>query len=262
MDHSVSRRGLAPSSSGPVNRTLSGAVSRGRATPGWQSTSDLPARASRAKEDFHLAVPRRTIGPTSSAGAMESRSRDVSQERVRIEAELLGPQKREALDRLFGKAEWPRKWDGRPGLTPWERVGVHPIVHPRRVLVPADGERSPDLKTMLDLDGLKAGSVKYIFVVSLVGALILGEQLPVPESARAGRPMPSLGHPTLTGGGPGRIAGELCYDHEKDEFFINDISGRFNLRFRDRGPQQLENVAARFRAAGLPVSVRYGGQGH
>ena len=69
--------------------------------------------------------------------------------------------------------------------------------------------------------------------------------------------MPSLGHPTLTGGGPGRIAGELRYDHEKDEFFINDDSGRFTLRFQDRGPRQLENVAARFQAAGLPVSVRY-----
>lgn len=70
--------------------------------------------------------------------------------------------------------------------------------------------------------------------------------------------MPFLGHTTLTGGGPGRIAGELRHDHEKEEFFIHDISGRFNLRYRDRGLPQLENVAARFRAAGLPVNVRHG----
>lgn len=70
--------------------------------------------------------------------------------------------------------------------------------------------------------------------------------------------MPFLGHTTLTGGGPGHIAGELRHDHEKEEFFIHDISGRFNLRYRDRGLPQLENVAARFRAAGLPVNVRHG----
>lgn len=258
MDHRVSRPGLIPPSSGSVERASSKTVSRGRATPGWQITSDLPARASRAKDDFSLPMPRQTTGCSLAAGQVASRPREVAQERARTEANLLGPQKRQQLDRQFGKAEWARVPGIRRAINPWERKDNHPIVHPQRLLVPAEGGRPVDLKKMLDLDGLKAGTVEYIFVVSQVGALILGEELPAPGIARIRGPVPFLGHPTLTGGGPGRIAGELRYDREKNEFFINDTSGRFNLRFGDRGPQQLENVAERFRAMGLPVSVRYG----
>ncbi len=258
MDLSVSRPGLIPPSGGPIERTLSMPVSKGPATPEWQITRDLPARASRAKDDFGLPMPRQPTGPSLAAGQERSRPRKVSQERARMEADLLGPQKLQQLDRQFGKAEWARASGIRRAINPWERKDRHPIAHPQRLFVPAEGGRPVELTKMLDLDGLKAGSAEYIFVVSQVGAVILGEELPVPEAAEIGSPMPFLGHPTLTGGGPSRIAGELRYDREKDEFFITDTSGRFNLRFGDRGPQQLENVAERFRAAGLPVSVRYG----
>jgi hypothetical protein len=183
----------------------------------------------------------------------------VSEERAQIEANLLGPQRQQQLDQQFGEAKWARTAQPSHAVLPWERDKKgRPLVHPQRLIVPAEGGRSVDLQKMLNLDGLKAGSVKYIFVVTPVGALILGKTLRAPEIYKIGRRVPSLGHPTLTGGGPSRIAGELHYDHKKDEFFINDNSGRYNRHFSDRGPQQLENAAERLRAAGLPVSVRYG----
>lgn len=88
-------------------------------------------------------MPRQTTRPTAVAGELASRPCEVSEERTQIEAKLLGPQKLESLDRMFGKAEPPRGWGMRRAINPWERIGGHPMVHPQRTLVPAEGGR-PD----------------------------------------------------------------------------------------------------------------------
>lgn len=174
------------------------------------------------------------------------------------EANLLGTQRWQQLNQQFGKAAWAYKPGWSRPISPWECKDHHPIVHPHRFIVPAEGGRTVDLTQVLDLAGLKADALKYNFVVSPVGALIIGAELPVPWMSRAGGPLPHLGHPTLTGGGPSRIAGELRYDRDNDEFYINDNSGRYSRHFPDRGPEQLANAAERFRAAGLLVAVRHG----
>ena len=204
-------------------------------------------------------MPRLPSKAAPLAGQVAIRPRELSQWRARVEAHLLGPQELQHLHQQFGRAQPPRAPQVWGAIKPWERGGGHPIVHPQRLLVPAEGGRRVDLATMLDLEGLKAGAVNYLYVVTQVGALILGKELPAPGATKKGGWLPHLGHPTLTGGGPGRIAGELRYDREKEEFFINDNSGRYSLNYRDRGLQQLENVAERFRAAGLAVGVRHGG---
>ncbi len=259
MQPRVSRLGLAPAPPGTTDPTTEPTPSNAGPKPGPQATCDLPARASRATDDFHLPPPGLPARPTPPAGQVAIRPREVSQWRARVEAHLLGPQKLQHLRQQFGRAEPPRARNVWDAIKPWERGRGHPIVHPQRLLVPAEGGRRVDLATMLDLEGLKAGSVKYLYVVTQVGALIVAKDLPAPGIAGRGGRMPHLGHPTLTGGGPGRIAGELRYDREKDELFINDNSGRYSLNYRDRGPTQLENVAERFRAAGLAVGVRHGG---
>lgn len=198
--------------------------------------------------------------PPLAAGSLASRPREVSLERAWTEAGLLGAHRWQQLSQQFGKPAWAYRPDLRRGICPWERKDRHPIVHSHRFFVPAEGGRTVDLTKVLDLASLKADALRYNFVVSPVGALIIGAELPVPWIARVDGPMPHLGHPTLTGGGPSRIAGELRYDRDNDEFYINDNSGRFSRHFADRGPAQLENAAERFRAAGLAVGVRHGGR--
>jgi hypothetical protein len=177
--------------------------------------------------------------------------------RTRVEAELLGPLKLQQLDRQFGKAQWPLSKEDVCPIKNWEIRDGRPIVHPEPLLVPAEGGRLVDLKQMLDLEGVKTGSVRYMFVMTQVGALMIGEASIIPGVLRPKGDPARLGHPTLTGGGPARICGELHYDRDGDELYIVNSSGRYNRYFSDRGLQQLENVAKRFQAAGLPVAVRF-----
>ena len=256
MYSTVSRLDPPNAPTGEQAQAASSTPSVGRAQPGPRATGDLPRRASRARDDFALPMPR----PSAAAGMLASRPREVTLERSRTEAGLLGTQRWQQLNQQFGKPAWAYLPGVRRAICPWERKDHHPIVHPHRFFVPAEGGRMVDLTKVLDLAGLKADALKYNFVVSPVGALIIGAELPVPWIARVGGPMPHLGHPTLTGGGPSRIAGELRYDRDKDEFYINDNSGRFSRHFHDRGPEQLANAAERFRAAGLVVGVRHGGR--
>lgn len=254
MPNKISRPVLASSLSRVEERTLPGRSSSFTMPNPSTATSDLPTRAPRAKDDFDLPMPRRSPLPAPAVRQLESRPHEDSLVRAQTEAKLLWPHRLLQLDQQFGKAEWARKLHETPTIKSWERIGSDPIVHPRRLIVPAEGGRTVDLTKMLNLERIKRGLAEYMFVVTPVGALVIGEELPAPGDAGGTL---FLGHPTLTGGGQGRIAGELRYDREKGEFFINNSSGRYNADYPDRGPQQLENAAERFRAAGLPVSTRY-----
>ncbi len=61
-----------------------------------------------------------------------------------------------------------------------------------------------------------------------------------------------LGHPTITGGGKARISGELRPQLD-GSCVMNNASGRYSS-YPGRGPTQLNNAAARVRAAGVNVT--------
>ncbi len=94
----------------------------------------------------------------------------------------------------------------------------------------------------------------YIWSVDEHGRLLLGVETPV--NVLQGEPL-RLGHPTLTGGRPSRISGELKWDQNKGRWVINNLSGRYNVGHADRGYEQMRNVADLFEQSGLPVNVDY-----
>lgn len=194
--------------------------------------------------------------PPAIAMHAASLSAEAAQQRARMERQLLGPQRLRQLDQQFGAAVLPRVKLGVARIHEWERIGADLLLHPVRVLVPAAGGRTVHLPDLLDLQKVRDGATFYMFAVTLVGALVLGEATEIAGTFNADGTPARWGHPTLTGGAPARIAGEFCHDPQAQEFYINNRSGRFNKGHRDRGRAQLEQVAELLLANGLKVGVR------
>ena len=85
----------------------------------------------------------------------------------------------------------------------------------------------------------------YIWAILENGDLVVGEEVSVGEGQK-------LGHPTITGGGKARISGELRPQLD-GSCVMNNASGRYSS-YPGRGPTQLNNAAARVRAAGVNVT--------
>jgi len=126
-----------------------------------------------------------------------------------------------------------------------------------------DFELGPDGRTLLNPTRQVIGpgarpvldpSKDYIFLLDREGRLIIGEEVPVGRLPD-GRPA-RLGHPTLSGGDPARIGGEIRFDPQTNRPVINNLSGRYS-NHPDRGAAQLEAAAQRFREAGVDVDTRF-----
>lgn len=204
-------------------------------------------------------LPRRGPPPLPETSAVRRRGvlrhMDLVERHALLEVNLLGQAKREQLDKQFGKARWP---PARPG---WTRTGEYQdrsvLVHPDRVVVPASGGRAVDLPGTLDLERLRNSGGSYMFAVSQVGALVIGKPLNVASEVDAahGVSVP-LSYASLTGGGPGRIHGTLGYDNETQAFFIAAAPGSYPGDSGAAEREKLLNVAERFQAAGLLVTVQ------
>jgi Flp pilus assembly pilin Flp len=117
-----------------------------------------------------------------------------------------------------------------------------PLLNPTRQVI------GPGTRPVLD------PSKDYIFLLDREGRLIIGEEVPVGRLPD-GRPA-RLGHPTLSGGEPARIGGEIRFDPQTGRPVINNLSGRYS-NHPDRGALQLEAAAQRFREAGIDVDTRF-----
>ncbi len=128
-----------------------------------------------------------------------------------------------ALDRAFGAAKPP----GGMGVKAFERA--------------ADGAvlRNPELQVLTS--GTKAQlepGREYLWVVDEGGTMLIGEEVPTGVVESNGY-VQKLGHPTLTQGGLGRIAGELRF--ENGGWVMNNDSGRYSGH-ADRTERQLDNA--------------------
>jgi len=72
-----------------------------------------------------------------------------------------------------------------------------------------------------------------IWAISYDGALILGKE------------KDDLGHPSITGMKPARVAGELEYRDSEDNWYINSKSGRYSKDY-DNANELLKNALVRF----------------
>ena len=123
------------------------------------------------------------------------------------------------LDEFWGK---PRDPDG---INAWERnPDGTPLIN-----------RTLQSGWRLKLDPGK----RYLFGVNEKGDLLLAEELVV----NGGR---KLGHPTLTGGGKLRIAGEAFFRRGDNKWVFTDQSGRYH-NMDPATPAQLQSVADRIK---------------
>lgn len=135
----------------------------------------------------------------------------------------------------FGNAREPHG-----GIKDFEQVNGTTIRNPElQILTP--GQQALPL----------AKGKKYMWAVDESGNLRIGEELEV-------NPGQLLGHPTLVDGGKARVAGEIKFNPETQQWRINDKSGRYS---RGRSPevrnQILDDVQKLFNGAGLNLGVKY-----
>lgn len=132
------------------------------------------------------------------------------------------------LDKLFGELRPPKSIEE----TETEHYG--PIVQQgiRRLDISSDlkGKRLFDIYE-------DANSHTLIWVIDQNGTLIIGKDFPGANKK---------GHPTLVGGKPARVAGELYKDNQG--FYINHFSGRYSSTYSpDDKNGYMENALARFK---------------
>ena len=125
-----------------------------------------------------------------------------------------------------------------------------------------DFEKTPEGKYVVNPTSQRASAgpitlipgKEYIYSVEENLDVVVGEEYPVGTSAE-GFPQ-KLGHPTLTGGAPARISGELRYMGD-GKWSISNKSGRYSA-YLDRTPEQLNNAAALLQKAGVNIGeVKY-----
>lgn len=109
-----------------------------------------------------------------------------------------------------------------------------PLGLPRRKLKPGETDDSENISQRTDVFTIRPGSTldnfiflnkdkKYIWVINELGDIVIGEDIVTTHEEDEDNEF--KGHPTLIDGKPGRIAGELFYDH-------NDLSWKANLKSR------------------------------
>ncbi|MGF6483152.1 type III effector protein [Paraburkholderia sp. JPY419] len=174
---------------------------------------------------------------------------------------LIGRERAGALDALFGSLQPPFNL-ATDGIKQWEREGGvptgAPLQHSRRLIVP-DGQgnvpslMSQGVKEKIDIDALKRGEKQYMWAVSALGRLFIGELEPAGKDPETQRER-YRGHPLLVGGGTARICGELRFNPATGKFVVSNQSGRYS-RYEDRTEAGLNEVASMFAQAGLDVET-------
>lgn len=176
--------------------------------------------------------------------------------------EILGEEATRKLDTKFGSAQPASATQSSKGmgLKKWE-LDQHgkPAVHERRVFIPdVEGNypdlTSPAMKEYFDLDAMKSGEKSYMWAVSKLGRLIIGEEIPAEFDPKKNK-RPKAGHPVLVAGGTARMAGELRFSEEKGLNIINK-SGRY-ARFGDRPESGLKEVQEMLAKCGLVVGAEF-----
>lgn len=175
--------------------------------------------------------------------------------------DIIGRQRVGELDADFGSLQPPLNL-ATDGIKDWEREGGmsngKPLMHPLRLIVAGSSTGNSDLTPEnvgghLDLDGIKSGEKKYMWTVSALGRLFIGEELPAGKDPETGE-QKYLGHPTLVGGGSSRMSGDLRYNHATGKFVVSNRSGRYS-RYEDRPEAGLQKVADMFSRLGLEVEA-------
>lgn len=175
--------------------------------------------------------------------------------------DVVGRQRIARLDADFGSRQ-PVLNLATDGIKDWEREGGtssgKPLMHPQRLVFPGQAtgmlELTPEnLGDRLDLDGIRGDEKRYMWTVSALGRLFIGEELPAGKDPQTGE-QKHLGHPTLVGGGPSRISGELRYNPATEKFVVSNQSGRYS-RYEDRTEAGLAKAAGLFSQMGLEVET-------
>lgn len=175
--------------------------------------------------------------------------------------DIIGRQRVGELDANFGSLQPPLNL-ATDGIKDWEREGGtsngKPLMHPLRLIIAGSETVNSDLSPEnlgghLDLDGIKSGEKKYMWTVSALGRLFIGEELPAGKDPETGE-QKYLGHPTLVGGGPARMSGDLRYNHATGKFVVSNRSGRYS-RYEDRPEAGLQKVADIFSRLGFEVEA-------
>jgi hypothetical protein len=231
-------------------------------TSGAESTS-ATGPASRRRRSLSADRPQLFDALPSTRNSSKSLRRTVSLPATQPETaapplhDMIGADRASELDARFGSLQPPRNL-AIDGIKPWERTDGsatgQPLMHPNRMFSP-DTTGSPvqlnaaPPNNVVDLEALKRGEKKYMWTVSALGRLIIGEELHAGEDLVSGHQV-TLGHPTLVGGGAARISGELRYDAEIGKFIVSNRSGRYS-RYEDRTIRALDEVVAMFVEMGI-----------
>lgn len=212
----------------------------------------------------------RSDAPLISRGMASTFSRRQLQRRATISgekaptgqqpslAELIGEQRAGQLDHDCGSLEYPISRKGSP-LKPHEKnPDGSAVKHPHRIFIPDKAGQFPDIRTLIDLDGMKEGKKHYVWAFSKLGRMIVAEESCVGTEAKNGKVVELLlGHPTLVIGGRARMAGEIKWDASVEKFIINNHSGRYSRQYPDRDTRHVEHAAKLLRNCGLEVEVVY-----
>lgn len=176
------------------------------------------------------------------------------------------PEQKAKLDARFGSLQPVRSDRGleKTGLKRWERnLDGTPSMHLRFLSLPDDRGHFPDLtspeaQAFVDLKALQKGRRRYLWVMTGLGQLRIGEEMPLAghHAALDAGESPYAGHPMLVGGGDARIGGEFGWDKATGRYFIDNKSSGYS-RYQDRTPECLHNVAGLFKQGNLDVEVRF-----
>lgn len=232
--------------------TLPGAPSDNAAQP----SSTAPGAKRAAPPDARLAdlptAKRPRLAPDTARARAASLPAAGGEGRSPALSSLLGHDRAAQLDRAFGSLQ-PVRTKDKDGIHAWEREADGRVrTHPARLALPdAKGEfpamDSAAVRAAIDLEALKSGEKRYIWAVSALGRLFVGEELPAGKDPQSGKQR-HAGHPLLVSGGPARISGEFQYAAERNALVMLDKSGRYS-RYEDRNAEQLDNAAAILKAA-------------
>ena len=174
---------------------------------------------------------------------------------------LIGRERAAALDTRFGSAQPPKPPPEGKYIREWEHDdNGKSLMHPARIFLPDVNGHFSDLNSTafrdrFDIAAIKSGEKKYLWTVSKLGRVIIGESTGTEINAADGK-VKRLGHPVLVGGGTARISGSFRYDAIADKIYISNKSGRYG-RYGDRPEAGLQAVAELLSKAGITVETRY-----
>jgi hypothetical protein len=231
--------------------------------PQYRSTA-VPQLASEATgRSSSFSLPRTAAAANLSLGPRRVLSLNNIGKKVPALHELIGLERAQALDVQFGSLQPPRTIDKEGyllGLKPTERDEEdRPLTHKKRLKIPNSVDSSfswssAEVKEKVDLEALKRGDRLYLWAVSSLGHLFVGEEEKLGVDPKTDKQLVRA-HPMLVGGGPARICGELGYDALDDYFLVIDKSGRYS-RCEDRSPAHLDEATLLFEQSGLRVKAQ------